>query len=85
MVVMHGRRTLMNVFTILVGSGSNEQDLDGAFMIDFLTASGVTGSNTDKVHDDGCSAIGIDILLDGSLSRSDLNVLTLSLKNAPNM
>ena len=85
MEVMHGRRTLMNVFTILVGSGSNEHDLEGAFVIESLTASGVTGSNTDKVHDDGCSAICKDRLSDGTLSRSDLNKQTLSVKNALNL
>lgn len=44
---MNSRRTSINIFTILIGSGSNEQDLEGAFMTDFLTASDVTGSNTE--------------------------------------
>lgn len=86
MEVIHGRSLSMNVFKRLVGSGSSEHDLGGAFMISFLTASDATGSNTDEVQvHDGSSGIDAARHLDGSLSISDRSVAILSVKKTLNL
>jgi len=52
--VIQGSNTSIPFFSKLVGSGSSEQDLEGAAMMDCFTSCSETALNFDKVEE-GCS------------------------------
>lgn len=53
--VTQGSNTSIPFFSKQVGSGSSEQDLEGAAMTDCFTSWSETALNFDKVQEEGCS------------------------------